>query len=100
MALGKFIPCIGLIVMALLGAGNAASSETLRVGGVGAATAMLPHLFSAFNHAEEVKFEVIPNLGTSGGLRALSEGVLDMAVSGRVLTPEELAQGLTQRVSI
>ena len=87
---------IGLLAAVLLGAGNAASAETLRVGGVGAAMAMLPPLFASFDRGEETKLEVIPSLGSNGGLRALSEGVLGMAVSGRVLNPEELAQGMTQ----
>ncbi len=96
----RIISSLALLTATLLGAGNAASTETLRVGGSGVAIGMLPHLFAAFEHNDEVKLEVIPSLGSSGGLRALSEGVLDIAVSGRALKPEELAQGLTQSVAI
>ena len=84
----------------LFGASNVAFAETMRVGGVGAAMGMLPHLFAAFDRSEAIKLVVIPSLGTSGGLRALSEGVLDMAMSGRALTPAELAQGLTPRLEV
>jgi phosphate transport system substrate-binding protein len=84
----------------LLGAGHAAFAETLRAGGVGAATAMLPYLFEAFGHSKEIKLEVIPGLGTTGGLSALDEGVLDMAVSGRALKPDELARGLIPILAI
>lgn len=96
----RMLPRVGLLAALLLGGGNAASAETLRVGGVGAAMAMLPHLFAAFERGEEPKLEVIPSLGSNGGLSALSEGVLDMAVSGRTLKPEELARGLTQSVAV
>jgi len=96
----RCIPRVGFLAAALLGAGSAMSADTIRVGGVGAAAGMLPHLFAAFDRTEDIKLEVIPSLGTSGGLRALSEGVLDMAVSGRALKPEELAQGLTPSVAV
>ena len=86
----------GLVATALLGALNAAATERLRIGGVGSAMATLPVLFSAFDLSEEIKLEVIPSLGSSGALRAVAEGVLDIAVSGRALNREELAQGLTQ----
>ena len=85
---------IGLLAVVLTGTFNTASAETLRVGGVGSAMAALPVLFGAFDRSEEIKLEVIPSLGSNGALRALSEGVLDIAVSGRMLKPEELAQGL------
>jgi phosphate transport system substrate-binding protein len=90
----------GLFAAALLGTINTASTETLRVGGTGSVMATLPALFGAFDRSEEIKLEVIPSLGSSGGLRAVAEGVLDIAVSGRVLKPEELAQGLTQSTEI
>jgi phosphate transport system substrate-binding protein len=90
----------GLFVAALLGSMDTASTETLRIGGTGSAMASLPTLFSAFDRGEEFKLEVIPSLGSSGGLRALAEGVLDISVAGRMLTREELAQGLTQGADI
>jgi phosphate transport system substrate-binding protein len=96
----RIVPRLGLIAAILFGAGNAAASDTIRVGGVGAATALLPHVFAAFDPSEKFKLEVIPGLGTTGGLNALAENVLDMAVSGRALKPDELARGLTQRVAI
>src|SRR5688572_10834323 len=86
----------GLFAAVLLGTFNTASTETLRVGGMGSALAALPALFSAFDRSEEIKLEVIHGLGSSGALRAVAEDVLDIAVSGRLLKREELAQGLTQ----
>jgi phosphate transport system substrate-binding protein len=79
---------------------NSASADTLRAGGIGASTAMLPPLFAVFNRNSEHKLEVIPALGSSGGLRAAADGVLDIAMSGRAIKPDEEAQGLTQALAV
>jgi phosphate transport system substrate-binding protein len=75
--------------------GTSASAETLRMGGVGTATALLPPLFAAFDPGGEHKLVVIPALGSNGGLRAVADGILDIAMSGRSLKDDEKAQGLT-----
>jgi phosphate transport system substrate-binding protein len=87
----RYLP---ILVMLVLGLASPVSAETLRAGGVGAATQLLPRLFAGFDRTDAVKFEVVPSLGSSGGLRALSENVLDIAVSGRPLNAEELERGL------
>jgi len=94
------VPCIGLITAMLLSAGEVATANTLRMGGSGAATMLLPDLFEAFEGSGAVKLKVIPSLGSNGGLRALTEGVLDVAVSGRLLTEQERAAGLRTVLSI
>jgi phosphate transport system substrate-binding protein len=98
----RMMPRIALIAALLFGGGNfaVAAEGILRVGGTGAVTAMLPQLFAAFESGEEVRFEVVPSLGTSGSLRALSDDVLDIAVSGRVLTEKERKLGLIEAVAI
>jgi phosphate transport system substrate-binding protein len=78
-----------IIFLSLIGPANA---NTLRAGGLGAVTKLLPVLYAGFGDA--ATFEVIPSLGSSGGLRALAEGALDIAVSGRPLNAEELKQGM------
>jgi phosphate transport system substrate-binding protein len=71
------------------------------MGGTGAATAMLTQLFEAFGGSKKgIVLQVVPSLGSSGALRALDDGALDLAVSGRALTSEERAKGLTQRLAI
>lgn len=77
-----------------------ASAETLRMGGVGSSAAMLPPLFAAFDRGGENHLEVIPALGSSGGLRAVADGVLDIAVSGRALKADEKARGLTEALAV
>jgi phosphate transport system substrate-binding protein len=93
-------PRFSLVIAALLGLTNASWADTLRMGGTGAATAFLPELFAVFERSEAIKLKVIPSLGTSGGLRALADGVLDIAVSGRSLKPEELERGLAPAATI
>ena len=96
----RAIGLIGLLIPTCLGVASPVSAEAVRVGGTGAAIAMLPQLFAAFDGGDAIKLDVIPSLGSTGGLRALSDGVLDLAVSGRDLTAEERAKGLTVVASV
>jgi phosphate transport system substrate-binding protein len=96
----SIVPRFGPVIAVLLGITNVASADTLRIGGIGAATAFLPELFATFERSEATKLKLIPGLGSSGGLRALQDGVLDIAVSGRPLKPEELQQGLMPAVTL
>lgn len=75
-------------------AGNAAA--TLRFGGTGSAIGMVQQVGAAFTAATGVKVEVIASLGSTGGLRAQADGVLDIAVVARPLKPDESAAGLRQ----
>jgi phosphate transport system substrate-binding protein len=49
----------------------------------------------ALDGAHQLHF--VPNLGTSGGLKALAAGAIDLALSARNLTEAEKAQGLVER---
>jgi phosphate transport system substrate-binding protein len=77
-----------------LAAGPSAAQDVLRVGGTGGAMEMMRQVAAAFGPASGVKTEVITSLGSSGALRALSAGMLDIAVSARKLEPVETARGL------
>lgn len=85
---------IRLLAIFLLTLAAPAHAETLRVGGTGASTALLQELFAAYPEKDATQLKVLGSLGTSGGLRALSEGALDLAVAGRPLTAQEREQGL------
>lgn len=73
---------------------SAAPAEELRVGGTGAAQGMLQRLADAF-HASHPgdTVVVIPGLGSSGGISAVIEGALEVAVSGRSLKSDERDKG-------
>ena len=72
---------------------NAEPAE-LRAGGTGAATELLHRLAAEFGKETGYRTQVVASLGTTGGLRALADGHLDIAVAGRALKPEEQAKGL------
>lgn len=48
----------------------------------------------------DLKIEVLPSMGTSGGLRALTDGVIQIAIAARPLKPEERAIGLQERACL
>lgn len=74
---------------------TSAAPETLRVGGTGAATELLRMVGTAFTQQSTVDVDVVPSLGSSGGIRAVADGVLQVAVSGRPLKPAEAGNGLS-----
>jgi len=90
----------GLLIAVLIGCCTVASAEPLRIGGTGAATGMIPMLAAAIPAGEKLKIEVVPSLGSSGGLQAVQDGVIDIAASGRALKPEEKARGLVEAMAV
>lgn len=87
---------IVLLLATAIPAGNAATAETLRVGGTGSAVGMLQQVGTQFTAATGVKVDVVASLGSSGSLRALADGLLDIAVPARPLKSDESAAGLRQ----
>jgi len=81
--------CFLALVPALAG-----TQEIVRVGGVGSALGVMKIIGSAFEAANPgIRVQVVPSLGSSGGIKALFEGALDLALSGRPLKEEEKARG-------
>lgn len=70
-------------------------AETIKIGGTGAALGTMQLLGDAFVklHPEHI-VKTVPSLGSSGGIKALLGGVIEIAVSGRDVKPEERAGGL------
>jgi phosphate transport system substrate-binding protein len=94
MSITAFRPIL-LFASALLtccASGTLAHADEIRIGGTGSATELLRQLAEGF--AKEGRVDVIPSLGSSGAIRAVSDGALDLAVSGRPLKPEEQKRGL------
>jgi hypothetical protein len=73
---------------------GAASAEMIRIGGAGVALATVQALGErlAATHAGYQAL-ILPSLGSEGGLRALSLGMIDLALATRSLRPEEAAAG-------
>lgn len=77
---------------------SAIGAETIRYAG---ATTLqrdfMPEAAQRFGAANNIRFE-IEGGNTSAGLNALSAGVIDLAGSGRFLTPKEKAAGLVEHL--
>ena len=83
------------IVAALLAFATNVSAQTLKIGGNGSGMPAMQLLGAEFvKRTPGVTVVVVPNLGSSGGLRAVRDGVIDVAISSRAPKPEETAQGL------
>ncbi|BDU73026.1 substrate-binding domain-containing protein [Mesoterricola silvestris] len=87
-----------LLVSALLlamGSLHAADGgAVLRVGGAGAGLGTLKRLGEAFQNVQPgAKVQMVPNLGSSGGIKALLDGAVDLAVAARPLRPGEFQGG-------
>jgi phosphate transport system substrate-binding protein len=85
-----------LVAAGIFPATSAWAGETIKVGGSGAAYALLSALAAAYREASpdmEIQLSSAP-LGSSAGIRALAASRLDVAISGRELQPTD-PSGLT-----
>lgn len=83
-----------LLALCVLQARDAAA-ETLRIGGTGAALGAMKLIAYAFEQTRaDVSVKIYPSMGSSGAVRALVEGSLDIALSSRPLKLDELKHGL------
>lgn len=83
------------IFAALLAFATNIPAQTLKIGGNGSGMPAMQLLGTEFaGKTPGATVVVVPNLGSNGGLKAVRDGVIDVAISSRVLRPEETAQGL------
>jgi phosphate transport system substrate-binding protein len=61
-----------------------ASADVVRVGGSVGAEAIMRQLGGAFTAQSGIAIKVVPGLGSTGGLRAATDGVVDLVVGGRL----------------
>ncbi|WP_050767431.1 PstS family phosphate ABC transporter substrate-binding protein [Aurantimonas manganoxydans] len=87
------------IVLGLLALGTTASAEPLRIGGTGVALGGMRLLAEAFVETHpDTEIDVLPSLGSSGGVKALLAGAVDLAVSSRALKEAETEKGAIGRL--
>lgn len=87
------------LALSFLVAGGPASADTLRIGGTGVALGGMRLLGAAFEtHNPGVTVEVLPSLGSSGGVKALLADALDLSVISRPLKDKEKEQGAEARL--
>ena len=70
---------------------------TIKIGGTGGAMGAMNELARAFRKKHPgMDIIFVPNLGTSGGITAVTAGAIDIGLSGRPLNRSELASGLRE----
>ncbi|WP_306262180.1 PstS family phosphate ABC transporter substrate-binding protein [Pararhizobium sp. IMCC21322] len=89
----------GIFSFLIVSANGIAHGDTLRIGGTGAALGGMTLLGAAFEKQNPgAMIEVLPSLGSSGGIKALIAGVIDLSVASRVLKRDEKVQGVEARL--
>ncbi len=92
----KLSQLLAAILSLLLGV-SMHGGDTLRVGGSGVALGGLRVLAKAYERRHPgLSILVLPSIGSTGGIRAVQDGKLDLGCSARPLQPEERAQGLNE----
>lgn len=87
---------LSVTLFAVVSAPAGQKTETLRIGGNGSGLGAMNLLARAYQKLHpEVTVKIAPNLGSTGGIVALIDGALDLAISTRPLRPEELRDRLT-----
>ena len=96
-----FRPAAMIVVLAvsLFASGNrlcaAGAAKEIRIGGTGTDLAVMKLLGQAFQKEyPDIAITVYPSLGSTGGIKALLGGDLDIAVSSLDLTAAQQSQGL------
>jgi len=78
----------------------AAVADTLKVGGTGSALGTMKILADAYRAGRpDTQIVVVPALGSSGSIKAVAAGVLDIGLSGRPLKPAERDRMLASTIN-
>lgn len=94
----RFVFSLGLCLSVTLG-DAVARAETLAIGGTGAALGFIRKVGEAASQDDpSLKIQVLPSMGSTGGLRALTENVLSLALISRPLSPAEVLSGVSEAV--
>lgn len=74
-----------------------AQAETLRIAGTGAALGTMSLLAAAYAvRHPDIDLDVLPSIGSSGGIKAVLDGSIHLAVTSRSLNDAERAAGANQ----
>jgi phosphate transport system substrate-binding protein len=83
-----------LLVMVGVVPSAAPAGTAIKIGGTGSALGTMKQLAEAFEKSHPgIIIQILPSLGSSGGIKALLAGGIDVALSSRTLTEDEQHQG-------
>jgi len=90
---------LALLALAAAVGAKPVQAEDIRIGGTGSALATMARLGEAYRKVQgDAQVVIVPNLGSSGGIRALLARAVDLAVVSRPLGDKERAAGATSQV--
>lgn len=89
-------PSLAFAALLLGGAARGAPADgAIRITGTGSAIGVIERLGHAFEKAHPgQRIQLLPSVGSSGAVRAVAGGALDLGLSGRALRPDEQALGV------
>jgi len=89
---------LALAIILSAGICRAESGDTLKIGGTGFGLEQMRILARTYRQSHpETKVTVYPSLGSSGGIKALLAGALDLAIGSRPLRTAEKEHGLGEK---
>jgi len=87
---------LALIIAAALPSAPALAGETIVIGGTGSALGSMKLIAAAFEKSHPgVQVRIMPSLGSSGAIKAVSKGALGLGLTSRSLKNDELRLGLS-----
>jgi phosphate transport system substrate-binding protein len=87
------------VVLLLSFPGLCLAAETITINGSGSALDMMKPMIAAFQKTnKDIRITMDKPLGSSGAVKALLAGALDMVMSSKPLKPEEIAKGAQLQV--
>jgi phosphate transport system substrate-binding protein len=88
---------VAVLAVLLVSGPRSAVAETIRISGTGGAIGTMRILGEAFRKSNPgIRVEILPGMGSSGAVRAVLAGRLDIGLSGRTLKGEERAQDVME----
>ncbi|MFZ2223614.1 MAG: substrate-binding domain-containing protein [Candidatus Deferrimicrobium sp.] len=88
---------VAVLVVLLVSGSRTVAAETIRISGTGGAMETMRILGEAFRKNNPgIRVEMVTGMGSSGSIKAVLAGRLDIGLSGRTLNDEEREQGAVE----
>ena len=88
---------VAVLAVMLMSGSRSVAAETIRISGTGGAIETMRILGEAFRKNNPgIRVEILPGMGSSGGIKAVLAGRLEIGLSGRTLNGEERDQGAVE----